>query len=46
MEVNTTCGLRGSCICYNQNEDINITAILYLFTIIWIAIFIISIKKN
>ena len=41
MEVNTTCGLRGS-MCCDDGSSYNI--IIYLMTMVWIAVFIIGVK--
>ena len=41
MEVNTTCGLRGS-MCCDESSSFNL--IIYLITMVWIAVFIIGVK--
>lgn len=43
MEVNKTCGLRGSCYCFN-GDDNKIDTILYFIMMIWIAVFIVGVK--
>jgi len=43
MEVNTTCGLRGS-VCCNEDKGGSIDMILYLITMVWIAIFFVGVK--
>ena len=43
MEVNTTCKLRGGCVCYNQDDNIIETLVYFIF-VIWCFIIIISMK--